>query len=154
MDSLVKGAAEKSAAEIDRERLWRASRLPPPLLPRIDGRAASVGPFRKRLSSHAEEPVCSAAMIGCRHTAHGASSSTPSASVIGLFEKQTLSLQVCDPHNCDHVAIIERLLFCVLVARPDKVLLARKGLFILHKPKLPFSDMADHSILHRGTHGL
>ena len=84
----------------------------------------------------------------------GASSSTPSASVIGLFEKQTLSLQVCDPHNCDHVAIIERLLFCVLVARPDKVLLARKGLFILHKPKLPFSDMADHSILHRGTHGL
>src|SRR5437763_16355885 len=68
-----------------------------------------------------------------------------------LTKKRALSLQVRDPHNCDHVPIIERLLFCVLVAGPDKVLLGCKGLSLLLKPHLPFSDMADHGILHRGT---
>ena len=69
-------------------------------------------------------------------------------------KKRALSLQVRDPHNCDHVPVIVRLLFCVLVAGPDKVLLGRKGLFILLKSKLAFGDMADHGIHHRWTHSL
>src|ERR1700751_5169775 len=67
-----------------------------------------------------------------------------------LTKKRTLSLQVGDPHYCDHVPVIVRLLFCVLVAGPDKVLLGRKGLSILLDPKLPLGDMADHGIHHRG----
>src|SRR4051794_9763355 len=89
---------------------------------------------------------------GCRVA--GASSSTPSAPAIGLTKKRALSLQVRDPHNCDHVPIIERLLLCVLVAGPDKVLLGRKGLSLLLEPKLALGDMADHGIHHRGTHSL
>src|SRR4051812_19103103 len=71
-----------------------------------------------------------------------------------LTKKRALSLQVRDPHNCDHVPIIERLLLCVLVAGPDKVLLGRKGLSLLLEPKLALGDMADHGIHHRGTHSL
>src|SRR5437899_1115006 len=71
-----------------------------------------------------------------------------------LANKRALSLQVRDPHNRDHVSIVERLLFCVLVAGPDKVLLGRKGLSLLLDPKLPLGDMADHGIHHRGTHSL
>src|SRR5206468_9599109 len=71
-----------------------------------------------------------------------------------LAKKRALSLQVRDPHNRDHVPIIERLLLRVLVAGPDKILLAGKGLFVLLKPKLSFGDMADHGIHHRGPHGL
>src|SRR6266478_43406 len=66
-------------------------------------------------------------------------------------KKRALSLQVRDPHNCDHAPIIERLLFCVLVAGPDKVLLGRKGLSLLLEAKLALGDMADHGIHHRGT---
>ena len=38
-----------------------------------------------------------------------------------LTKKRALTLQVRDPHNCDHVPVIVRLLFCFLVAGPDKV---------------------------------
>jgi hypothetical protein len=41
-----------------------------------------------------------------------------------------------DPHDRDHVPIVVRLLFCVLVAGPDKALLGRKGLSVLLDPKL------------------
>src|SRR5713226_7656219 len=50
------------------------------------------------------------------------------------------SHQVCDPHTCDHVTVIERLLFCALRASPDMVLFRRKGLAILHEPKLSFAE--------------
>src|SRR6185437_16619357 len=42
-----------------------------------------------------------------------------------LTKKRASSLQVRDPHDCDHVPVIVRLLFCFLVAGPDKVLLGR-----------------------------
>ena len=67
------------------------------------------------------------------------------------YEETTLSLQVRDPHDRDRVPVIIRLLFCVLVAGPDKVLLGRKGLSLLLDPKLPLGDMADHGIHHRGA---
>ena len=51
--------------------------------------------------------------------------------------KRALSLQVRDPHDRDRVPIVVRLLFCVLVAGPDKVLLGRKGLSLLLDPELP-----------------
>jgi hypothetical protein len=51
--------------------------------------------------------------------------------------KRALSLQVRDPHDRDRVPIVVRLLFCVLVAGPDKVLLGRKSLSLLLDPKLP-----------------
>src|SRR5437016_12601765 len=59
------------------------------------------------------------------------------------------SHQVCDPHNRDHVTVIERLLFCVLRASPDMVLFRRKGLAMLHETKPSFSDVTNHGILHR-----
>src|SRR5712664_3351089 len=71
-----------------------------------------------------------------------------------LTKKRALSLQVRDPHDRDHVPIVVRLLFCVLVAGPDEVLLGRKGLSFLLNPQLPFGDMADHGIHHRGTNCL
>src|SRR5712691_7814424 len=71
-----------------------------------------------------------------------------------LTKKRALSLQVRYPHDRDHVPIVVRLLFCVLVAGPDEVLLRRKGLSFLLNPQLPFGDMADHGIHHRGTHCL
>src|SRR5439155_22749954 len=70
------------------------------------------------------------------------------------FHHGLLSHQICDPHHCDHVTVIERLLFCALRASPDMVLFRRKGLAILHEPKLSFSDVADHGILHRVIGGL
>src|SRR6516225_5713950 len=87
--------------------------------------------------------------------ADSASSRAPSAPGIGLLRrKEPLGREVRDPHDRGHVPIVIRLLFCVLVAGPDKVLLGRKGLSLLFNPKLSFGDMADHGILHRGTHGL
>ena len=71
-----------------------------------------------------------------------------------LAKKRALSLQVRDPHDRDRVPIVVRLLFCVLVAGPDKVLLGRKSLSLLLDPKLPFGDMADHGIHHRRTGSL
>src|SRR6202790_2874925 len=68
-----------------------------------------------------------------------------------LTKKRALSLQVRDPHDRDRVPIVVRLLFCVLVAGPDKVLLGRKGLSLLLDPKFPLGDMADHGIHHRGA---
>jgi hypothetical protein len=56
---------------------------------------------------------------------------------MSLAKKRALSLQIRDPHDCDHVPIVVRLLLCVLVAGPDKVLLGRKGLSLLLDPKLP-----------------
>jgi hypothetical protein len=52
-----------------------------------------------------------------------------------LTKKRALSFQVRDPHDRDHVPVIIRLLFCVLVASPGKVLLGRKGLSLLLDPK-------------------
>src|SRR5438034_9187993 len=57
-------------------------------------------------------------------------------------KKRALSLQVRDPHDCDHVPIVVRLLLRVLIAGPDKIFLGRKGLSLLLDPHLPFSDMA------------
>ena len=68
-----------------------------------------------------------------------------------LTKKRALSFQVRDPHDRDRVPVVVRLLFCVLVAGPDKVLLGRKGLSPLLDPKLPLGDMADHGIHHRGA---
>src|SRR5258708_19764634 len=62
--------------------------------------------------------------------------------------------QVGDPHNCDRIAYVGRLLFGVLVAGPDEVLFGRERLPVLVDLKLTFGDMADHGILHRRTHGL
>src|SRR5207245_3621254 len=72
---------------------------------------------------------------------------------VNLGERAS-SHQVCDPHHCDHVTVIERLLFCALRASPDMVLFRRKGPAILHEPKLSFSDVTDHGILHRVIGGL
>jgi hypothetical protein len=63
--------------------------------------------------------------IGDRHSADGASSSAPSAASVS-YEERALGLQVRDPHDRDHVPIVVRLLFCVLVAGPNKVFLAVK----------------------------
>jgi hypothetical protein len=52
-------------------------------------------------------------------------------------------LQLGDPHDPDHVSVIERLLVCTFVAGPNEILLSRKGLSFLLDPKLPFGDMAD-----------
>src|SRR6266852_6059154 len=67
-----------------------------------------------------------------------------------------IATKFCSAAKCRDVLIgdIVRLLFCVLVAGPDKILLGRKSLSLLLDPKLPFGDMADHGIHHRGTHGL
>src|SRR6266404_4700438 len=101
------------------------------------------------------QPVCSTATIGGLHSADGASSSTPSAPAIGLLRRnEPLSHQVRDPHDCDRIAYVGRLLFGVLVAGPDEILFGCERLPILIELKLPFGDMADHGILHRRTHGL
>src|SRR6266446_7010556 len=71
---------------------------------------------------------------------------------IGLFlirKKRGSSLQVGDPHDCDHASIIDHMLFCVLVASPDEVLFGRYGLAILDDPKFSFGDMTDHRVHHR-----
>src|SRR6266702_8168988 len=73
---------------------------------------------------------------GCR--AAGASSRTPSAACNrSLTKKRALRLQVRNPHNRDHISVIVRLLFCVLVAGPDIVLLRRKGFSLLLVANLP-----------------
>jgi hypothetical protein len=54
-----------------------------------------------------------------------------------LTKKGALSLQIRDPHDRDRVAIVARLLFCVLVADPDEVLLGREGLSLLLDPISP-----------------
>src|SRR5215467_10914806 len=71
-----------------------------------------------------------------------------------LAKKRALGLQVRDPHNRDYIPIVVRLLFCVLVAGPHEILFGHERLSILVKPHLAFGDMADHGILHRGTHSL
>ncbi len=48
--------------------------------------------------------------------------------------------QVCDPHNRDHVPIVVCLLFRVLIAGPDEVLLGRKDRSFLVDPHLSFGD--------------
>ncbi len=58
-------------------------------------------------------------------------------SLLFIRKQGASSHQVRDPHNSDHVPVIVRLLFCILVAGPDKVLLGRKGLSLLLDPKLP-----------------
>ena len=68
-----------------------------------------------------------------------------------LTRKRALSLEVRDPHDRDRVPIVVRLLFCVLVAGPDKILLGRKDFSLLLDPKLPLRDVADHGIHHRGA---
>ena len=68
-----------------------------------------------------------------------------------LTKKRALSLQVRDPHDRDHFPVIIRLLFCVLVAGPGKVLLSRKGLSLLLDPKLPLGDMADLAFIIGGA---
>src|SRR5438093_13572028 len=40
------------------------------------------------------------------------------------------------------------MLYGALVAGPDEVLFGRKGLTVLHDPKLSFGDMTDHSVHH------
>src|SRR5205823_10600665 len=72
----------------------------------------------------------------------------------GHYAETRSSLQVGDPHNGDHVPVIEHLLFGVLVAGPDEMLFGRKGLFFLHHPQFAFGDMADHGIHHGGSHRL
>src|SRR5215467_15358831 len=64
---------------------------------------------------------------------------------------QTSCLQVRDPHSCDYAPVIKCLLLCVLVAGPDEIFLGRKGLAFLFNPKLPFSDVTNHGIHHRGS---
>src|SRR5258708_6181996 len=63
----------------------------------------------------------------------------------------TSSFQVCDAHDGDDAPVVKRLLFCVLVAGPDEILFGRERLPFLLDPKLPFGDMADHGIHHRGA---
>src|SRR5712672_2360837 len=82
-------------------------------------------------------------------------SSTPTTfTLLAGSASQTSGHQVSDPHNCDRIACVGRLLFGVLIAGPDKVLFGREWLPFLVDLKLPFGDMADHGILHRWTHGL
>src|ERR1043166_4594587 len=40
------------------------------------------------------------------------------------------------------------MLYGALVAGPDEVLFGRKGLTVLHDPKLSFGDMTDHGVHH------
>ena len=48
------------------------------------------------------------------------------------YEARASSHQVRDPHNSDHLPVIERLLLCALIASPNVVLLRCDGLTVLH----------------------
>lgn len=61
-------------------------------------------------------------------------SSRESASFVLLTKNRASSHQVRDPHNSDHLPVIERLLFRALIASPNVVLLGCHGLAVLHDP--------------------
>jgi hypothetical protein len=101
------------------------------------------------LRQHDEQEILSAAERTSRE--HGIPGPLVGSIIPPSGARRNSSKQVCDPHNSDHVPVIVRLLFCVLVTGPDKILLGCKGLSLLLDPKLPFSDVADHGIHHRGA---